>query len=81
MPYQRILSAFLDESGDFGQYEQHSPYYLVSLVLHDQTINISQNIADFEAHAENLGYGNHAVHTGSLIRRESDYKMNFVIIG
>lgn len=52
MPHQKILSAFLDESGDFGQYEQHSPYYLVSLVLHDQTIDISQNISDFETHTK-----------------------------
>lgn len=73
MPHQKILSAFLDESGDFGQYEQHSPYYLVSLVLHDQTIDISQNISDFETHTKNLGYEHHAVHTGPLIRRESDY--------
>ena len=28
------LSVFVDESGDFGQYEQHSPFYIISLVMH-----------------------------------------------
>ncbi|MCR4717026.1 MAG: hypothetical protein K5656_07575 [Lachnospiraceae bacterium] len=74
----RILSVFIDESGDFGPYEQHSPYYLVSLVLHDQSIDISKNIADFESHLKNLGYEHHAVHTGPLIRRESDYSNDLI---
>ena len=37
---ERILSIFIDESGDFGPYEQHSPYYQVAMVLHDQSIDI-----------------------------------------
>ena len=74
----RTLSVFIDESGDFGPYEQHSPYYLVSLVLHDQSIDISKNISDFESHLRNLGYEHHAVHTGPLIRRESDYLNDLV---
>ena len=32
----KILSIFIDESGDFGAYEAHAPYYLVALVYHDQ---------------------------------------------
>lgn len=44
----RILSVFVDESGDFGPYESHSPYYIVSLVIHDQQINISENINIFD---------------------------------
>ena len=69
----RILSVFIDESGDFGPYEHHAPYYLVTMVLHDQSIDISGNINAFEQHLSNLGYAQHAVHTGPLIRRESDY--------
>lgn len=37
---ERILSIFIDESGCFGPYEQHSPYYQVAMVLHDQSIDI-----------------------------------------
>lgn len=34
----------MDESGDFGEYEKHAPYYIVSMVFHDQSIDISPNI-------------------------------------
>lgn len=27
------LSIFIDESGDFGPYEHHAPYYLIALVF------------------------------------------------
>ena len=38
------LSIFVDESGDFGEYSTHSPYYVIALVLHDQGINLSNAI-------------------------------------
>lgn len=31
-----ILSIFIDESGDIGEYEPHSPYYIMTLILHNQ---------------------------------------------
>ena len=33
---EKRLSVFIDESGDFGTYEVHAPYYLVSMILHNQ---------------------------------------------
>lgn len=75
---EKILSVFIDESGDFGTYEAHAPYYLVAMVLHDQSIDIRENIAGFETHLNNLGYEQHAVHTGPLIRRESVYMNDLV---
>lgn len=70
---ERVLSCFIDESGDFGPYDARSPYYYVSMVLHDQEDDISDRIAGMEARAVNLGFQNHAIHTGPLIRRESVY--------
>jgi hypothetical protein len=67
---EKTLSVFIDESGDFGPYEAHAPYYLVAMVLHNQDININENIHSFESDFQNLGYPQHAVHTGPLIRRE-----------
>lgn len=32
----KMLSILVDESGDFGAFEPHCPYYLFSLVFHDQ---------------------------------------------
>ncbi|MCM1160667.1 MAG: DUF3800 domain-containing protein [Roseburia sp.] len=70
---EKILSVFIDESGDFGSYDSHAPFYLVAMVLHNQDINITKNIDDLENHLSNLGYKQHAIHTGPLIRRESVY--------
>lgn len=67
------LSVFIDESGDFGEYSEHSPFYLVTFVLHDQNIDIQDSISALEWHVINLGYRKHAIHTGPLIRRESIY--------
>lgn len=75
---EKVLSVFIDESGDFGMYDVHTPYYLVSLVFHDQSVEISNNIKGMEMHLKNLGYPNHAVHTGPLIRRESIYRNDLV---
>lgn len=75
---EKRLSIFIDESGDFGSYEPHAPYYLVAMVLHDQNVDLTGNIAAFEAHLVNLDYPQHAVHTGPLIRRESVYSNDFV---
>ncbi|MEL7604077.1 MAG: hypothetical protein AAGU77_13055, partial [Bacillota bacterium] len=71
---KKILSIFVDESGDFGEYCPQTPYYLVSLVLHDQSVSVDGNIAALDAHLVNLGYPQHSVHTGPLVRRESFYK-------
>ena len=38
------LSIFVDESGDFGEYAQHAPYYIITMVFHDQANDISQNV-------------------------------------
>lgn len=42
------LSIFVDESGDFGKVENNSPYYLVSLVFHNQSDDIYQQITALE---------------------------------
>lgn len=34
------LSIFIDESGDFGEYDYHSPYYIITMVFHDQQEDI-----------------------------------------
>ena len=73
---KRVLSCFIDESGDFGPYEAHSPYYYVAIVLHDQCDDISDKIAGLNQRAANEGFSEHAIHTGPLIRRESNYEFD-----
>lgn len=70
----KILSIFIDESGDFGPYNPHSPYYLVSMVFHNQSIPIEANILSLDRYIHYLGFESHNIHTAPLIRRESFYK-------
>ncbi len=35
------LSIFVDESGDFGTYSPHSPYYIVTMLFHDQNYDVN----------------------------------------
>lgn len=71
---EKVLSVFIDESGDFGQFNPASPNYYVAMVLHNQKINISKNIDALDRQISNWGYPEHTIHTGPLIRRESVYK-------
>ena len=70
---EKILSVFIDESGDFGPYDPCAPYYLVAMIFHNQNIDISENILLMNEHMNYLGYLQHAIHTGPLIRREAIY--------
>ena len=69
---EKILSIFVDESGDFGTYEAHNPYYVVSMVFHNQSININKTIEAFKSHIANIGYPNLTFHAGPLIRRDEE---------
>jgi hypothetical protein len=64
------LSVFIDESGDFGAYEPHSPYYVVTLVFHDQSVDISQSLSEMQSRMRQKGIPDYTVHAGPLIRRE-----------
>ena len=69
------LSIFIDESGDFGPFEPHSPFYIITLVFHYQQHDISDQIIHLRNHIVEQGFdSSHAIHTAPLIRRESDYK-------
>ena len=71
---KKILSVFIDESGDFGKYEPHSPNYYVAMVLHDQSIDISESVKSLDEHIKNFDLNFDVFHTGPLIRREEVYK-------
>lgn len=69
------LSVFVDESGDFGEYERHAPYYIVTMVFHDQNADITENLYKLDNSLKQMGYGDgQAIHTEPLIRREKPYQ-------
>ena len=67
------LSVFIDESGDFGPTESHSPYYFITMVFHDQDNDIKIQIDSLDNHLEDLGLKSHYIHTGPIIRKEREY--------
>lgn len=68
------LSIFVDESGDFGEYSTHSPYYVIALVLHDQEENLSNAIKVLDSELEKLNVQDFCIHTEPLIRKEESYR-------
>ena len=68
------LSIFVDESGDFGEYDPHSPFYIISMVMHDQAVDITEDLAKLETQMQYLGLPHHCVHAGPIIRSEHEYK-------
>ncbi len=67
------LSIFVDESGDFGKTENNSPYYLVSLIFHNQSDDIYGAISALENSLSYCEFEQNYIHTGPLIRREPPY--------
>lgn len=68
------LSIFVDESGDFGEYDYHAPYYIISLVIHDQKNDILNDLKFLDRELANIGWKNHSVHAGPIIRSEEEYR-------
>jgi len=68
------LSVFIDESGVFGPYESHSPYYIVTLLFHDQSVSITESIKVFTNKLLQSNLPGCTIHSGPLIRREFEYR-------
>lgn len=75
----RELSIFIDESGVFGPLEKHSPFYIVSFVLHDQSDDITSHLD--KIHTGLMARGLDAdppIHTGPLINGLSASERDFL---
>lgn len=68
------LSIFIDESGDFGVYSYHSPYYIITMVFHDQENDIQPSVAKLNRELSYIGLDNLCIHTGPIIRKEEVYE-------
>lgn len=68
-----VLSCFIDESG-LAEWQPHSPYYLVSLVFHEQDKPISGQLANLEAVLANRGLGQGFIHARPLMRSDDPYR-------
>lgn len=67
------LSIFIDESGDFGDYDPKAPFYIIGMVVQDQKNDISEAIRYLDNGLRQVGFTRECVHIGPLIRREGEY--------
>lgn len=67
------LSIFIDESGDFGQTVNQSPYYIVTLLFHDQSDDITENITRLKQWLLDASINDEYIHTHPIIRKEDPY--------
>ena len=63
---KKVLSVFIDESGDTGFEFGASKYYVVSLVFHEQNNDISSQLNKFK--------DDPVFHVGPIIWREDNFK-------
>ena len=69
----KTLSIFVDESGTINVKAKHIPYYIISIVLHNQNDDISSDIIKLNYELSKYGLNSNLVHTEPLIRNEDIY--------
>jgi len=75
MSKERLLSVFVDESGNFGDPNDPVRLCIVTLVLHDQSFDISRFVKDLDRANYDLGLDPETFqfHTAPLIRQDDEY--------
>lgn len=71
---RKTLSVFVDESGRFQHPDAISRFYIVGMVLHDQSIEIGELVSSLDRDWQRMGLANFCFHAGPLIRGEKGYK-------
>ena len=71
---KRRLICYLDESGDFGPYSEHSPAYCFSFVFVTPESDYLQKEEKYQRRISRLTGGDHFVHVGNLVRAEEPYE-------
>ena len=67
------MSVFVDELGRFQHPDRESPYYIISLVMHDQRAQIDGLIAELDRHFAEMRLSNVCFHAGPLIRQQNAF--------
>ena len=68
------LSIFIDESGDFGEYDYHSPWYIVTMVFHEQEASIQEPMEYLNRELSLLGLENHCIQALLFEKRKNTLK-------
>ena len=71
--FMNAIEIFIDESGDFGPTSEHCPYYVVTMVFHEELERLYDKMRDLEYRLQVLGLDNHCIHSSPAIRGEDEY--------
>ena len=72
---EKELSIFVDESGMFGDFCAYTPYYIIGIILHDQSKNISEQENKLEDSLRLLGFRKKTyIHSGPIITNKMPFK-------
>ena len=67
------IEIFIDESGDFGQFDARCPYYIVTMVFHETTCLLFSHISELEYRLSLIGLEAHCIHSSPAVRGEHEY--------
>ena len=67
------ISIFVDESGDFGKFQVHAPFYIISIVIHEQKNDLTKKIKILDNKISKYN-GIDWLHTGPIVRNEEIYR-------
>ena len=67
---EKTLSIFVDESGRFRYPDPDSRLYIIAMVLHDQSIDLTSELANLDLRFRDMHIEKLCFHAGPLIRQE-----------
>lgn len=67
------IEIYIDESGDFGPFDERCPLYIVTMVFHEMIDALYSQIQELEYCLSLLGLENHCIHSSPAIRGEDEY--------
>ena len=70
---QKLLSIYIDETGDFGPYDSNTKIYGVAFVLCEDLEKCDPYLRKFHRRLKGKESGDFPIHVGPLIRREGPY--------
>ena len=71
---KKRLSIFVDESGILNESARISRYYVLTLLLHDQSLKIDNLVREFDRSLDLVGIANLCFHAGPIIRGNDSFE-------
>lgn len=69
-----VLSVFVDESGVLSKGDPTSRFYIISLVIHNQSLDISDLARKLDRELESIGIANLCFHAGPIIHAHDEFR-------